>query len=241
MLSRRQGRRGFTLIELLVVIAIIAILAAILFPVFARARAKAQQTKCLSNLKQIGLAFHMYAQDYNELFPPGAVTGIGPFYYNWTYGWYTVPDPAIDGIYRPSLQAYVAALYPYMKNYQIWFCETDVWDSAPTRTETFGTAEAAIAGEISYTFCTQWGTNVGDPSTYDSLCPDPTSPLEISGQQPAEQCVMIDNGLPSTPSNDLSLYGSPHAEGSNVLFLDGHCKWVGKGAFRFLHPQLALP
>ncbi|MDW8107495.1 MAG: prepilin-type N-terminal cleavage/methylation domain-containing protein, partial [Armatimonadota bacterium] len=62
-------RRGFTLIELLVVIAIIAILAAILFPVFAQAREKARQTQCLSQNKQIGLAAMMYVQDYNEVFP----------------------------------------------------------------------------------------------------------------------------------------------------------------------------
>ncbi len=62
-------RRGFTLIELLVVIAIIAILAAILFPVFAKAREKARQSSCLSNLKQIGLATLQYVQDYDETLP----------------------------------------------------------------------------------------------------------------------------------------------------------------------------
>ena len=65
----RIRRRGFTLIELLVVIAIIAILASILFPVFARARAKARQTQCLSNVKQICLALEMYCQDYDECYP----------------------------------------------------------------------------------------------------------------------------------------------------------------------------
>src|SRR6266542_4881469 len=67
---RHRGRSGFTLIELLVVIAIIAILAAILFPVFAQARESARQTTCLSHLKQIAMANLMYAQDYDETFVP---------------------------------------------------------------------------------------------------------------------------------------------------------------------------
>jgi len=67
--------RGFTLIELLVVIAIIAILAAIPFPVFSRAREKAKQTACVSRLKQLGLALHMYASDYDEAFPVAPFCG----------------------------------------------------------------------------------------------------------------------------------------------------------------------
>src|SRR5579884_1780180 len=71
-IRRNTHRSGFTLIELLVVIAIIAILAAILFPVFARAREQARKTVCLSNLRQEGLGIAMYVQDYDEVFPAGA-------------------------------------------------------------------------------------------------------------------------------------------------------------------------
>ena len=69
-------KKAFTLIELLVVIAIIAILAAILFPVFAQAREKARQTSCLSNLKQIGLGLMMYTQDYDETYPMNLFLGF---------------------------------------------------------------------------------------------------------------------------------------------------------------------
>src|SRR4051794_23044778 len=87
---RRSGepgmpsRRAFTLIELLVVIAIIAILAAILFPVFAQAREKARQATCQSNLKQIGTAFSLYLQDYDETFPN---TGVGDLWQGRYWRW----------------------------------------------------------------------------------------------------------------------------------------------------------
>ncbi|MFN3649772.1 MAG: prepilin-type N-terminal cleavage/methylation domain-containing protein [Armatimonadota bacterium] len=100
-LSKRTGSRtGFTLIELLVVIAIIAILAAILFPVFAQAREKARQATCQSNLKQMGNAFTMYAQDYDETLP-----------YNYHYN-----------SARNMLWWWEDDLQPYAKSYQIFVC-----------------------------------------------------------------------------------------------------------------------
>ncbi len=81
-----RPRKGFTLIELLVVIAIIAILAAILFPVFAQAREKARQTQCLSNEKQIGTSLMMYAQDYDEVLPGYRFAYINPYAANASVG-----------------------------------------------------------------------------------------------------------------------------------------------------------
>lgn len=102
-----MSRRAFTLIELLVVIAIIAVLAAILFPVFAQAREKARQTQCTSNLRQIGMAITQYLQDYDEAFPC-----------NW-YGslWPSAP--------RTNRYKWMDAVYPYIKNEGIFRCPSD--------------------------------------------------------------------------------------------------------------------
>jgi prepilin-type N-terminal cleavage/methylation domain-containing protein/prepilin-type processing-associated H-X9-DG protein len=103
MLNR--SRRGFTLIELLVVIAIIAILAAILFPVFAQARAKARGVSCLSNVKQLGSAFHMYTQDYDETCPSmwGGSGACQPSGQNCSWEWWY-------------------GLHPYIKNITMLYC-----------------------------------------------------------------------------------------------------------------------
>src|SRR6478672_5928066 len=103
-----QVRRGFTLIELLVVIAIIAILAAILFPVFAQARENARKTVCLSNNKQIGLAMTMYTQDYDNRYPPQRTDGM-----------VSMAAGGKEGTYYD-------ALLPYEKNQQIWLCPADL-------------------------------------------------------------------------------------------------------------------
>ena len=123
-------RTGFTLIELLVVIAIIAILAAILFPVFARAREKARQTSCLSNLKQLGTALQMYTQDYDEMTPPHTDdVPTNPPPYDWMY------------------DTFPLRLYPYVKNLNVYQCPSDTgwtkpapgaggrWSSYPVNTQ----------------------------------------------------------------------------------------------------------
>src|SRR5579883_1077278 len=147
--------RAFTLIELLVVIAIIAILAAILFPVFAQAREKARQTSCLSNMKQLALANIMYVQDYDEAFCNEGVAGPTNNW-GWQYTW-------------------IFETQPYMKNYGINHCPSDShttpdWSgpsfSYPANGNFCWTGTWSLCGVINpaRTWCSDYALAVGEAS-----------------------------------------------------------------------------
>ncbi len=202
-----QKKKGFTLIELLVVIAIIAILAAILFPVFARAREKARQASCESNLKQIGLAFAMYASDYDGFQPncdpvdPGAQNDTS-LRFNWT-GWIS------------------NALRPYTKNQQLYQCPsgTNTWWNDP-----FNNGAAVYycydygvygAKETTISNCTAGVSGVlvmWDSTCQWDNCYPPTSGCGISGR----------DLLWYTQGNRTDTCW--HNGMNNFLFADGHVK-----------------
>jgi prepilin-type N-terminal cleavage/methylation domain-containing protein len=120
-----RRNRGFTLIELLVVIAIIAILAAILFPVFARAREAARKATCLSNLKQIALACIMYAQDYDEVLPAAASDGYA-FQHpvNPAAAGYTMDDAETNNLGSKDCWQLADLIMPYVKSLDLFMCPT---------------------------------------------------------------------------------------------------------------------
>ncbi len=145
-MQRRNAAGGFTLIELLVVIAIIAILAAILFPVFARAREKARQASCSSNAKQLMLGALMYMQDYDE-------TGVMFAYGNDT------TDVDGDGDTGEHAMIWFLALQPYINNTQIGVCPSDSDDRSFTDPDGFSCYPSygiAYSGLADYDWGVHW-------------------------------------------------------------------------------------
>lgn len=188
---------GFTLIELLVVIAIIAILAAILFPVFARAREKARQNACLSNTKQMALAVQMYAQDYDESMVPA-------------YG-ATVSFSRADGV-TVSTTIWYGHLHPYMMNAAIYRCPSaiepayySISNYGINRTITTPASGTSVKlGEIKYPA----ETIIIADSAYDPL----------RGANNSWRLRYND-------WNRSTFIPARHNGGANIAFCDGHAKW----------------
>jgi prepilin-type N-terminal cleavage/methylation domain-containing protein/prepilin-type processing-associated H-X9-DG protein len=216
---RRQPKAAFTLIELLVVIAIIVIIAAILFPVFARAREKGRQTVCLSQLKQIGGAAMMYMQDYDETFP-----------FVLCFSGNAVGDANIgDGNKQPWLRGVTGAeppfrlvtlVAPYVQNENIWFCPSVgpdfrwTWKNGKTMRDqgtTYGYTYISLPWPWDDRQVTLMGGKpyaiLQDPSRWPMLWDQPNG-WGFTGN------------IADPPASEV-----PHSGGQNVGYGDGHAKY----------------
>ncbi len=195
-------KKGFTLIELLVVIAIIAILAAILFPVFAKAREKARTSSCSSNLKQIGTAIAMYVQDYDEMMPM-AVVDI-----NVTAAW-----DAGDMTWRTCIK-------PYVKNVQLFQCPSKRMTTSPYdgRDDDYGYKAGYAYNYVHYPSGAP--TQPAASALADLTVPASTiTVLDFSG----ESYISYDSNVHDFSNGDSAR--TRHNDGANYLFADGHVKW----------------
>lgn len=251
-LQRKPARSNaaFTLIELLVVIAIIAILAAILFPVFAQARAKARQTACLSNTKQIALAVIQYTQDYDEMMPANAQPNT------------TTPPPN-----NPRLYAFERTM-PYAKNADILHCpDDDTSDSSPSGRFTIYKDQNGLTGTKGvFIFVSYYASGIGSFNQagwglfQSNENNPPGDPIPLSDcTAPAETIMFaerrsreregqnhdptLDRGTATPTGGDsFDANGTPgaggniggvtrrHSMGAIYAFADGHSKWYKRGA-----------
>ncbi len=195
-------RNGFTLIELLVVIAIIAILAAILFPVFARARENARRTSCLSNVKQLGLGYMQYTQDYDEMYPLIAATTEQVIHPN--------------GVSHTN--SWGMRIYPYVKSVQIFNCPSN------TATPWQGGTGSGTSTSPHFFYSSSYGAST-------ALFSNSLVPVKISAVAKVSETVMVADSTGANPYMIYQLFNTTryindrHLDGANFLFADGHAKW----------------
>jgi prepilin-type N-terminal cleavage/methylation domain-containing protein/prepilin-type processing-associated H-X9-DG protein len=225
MSARR--RTGFTLIELLVVIAIIAILAAILFPVFAQAREKARQSSCLSNCKQIGIGITMYTQDYDEALPKAQ-------FWDTPNGYPPTAVAEREGKDRQWHQV----IQPYIKNAAVHLCPSD-----PSPSVFWGRAWAAfpVSYLCNYTAMPPYYffpirlASIEAPAELIVITEAQKSPIDgnvvtstthaYAVQQPGGRRMNLQEALDPKKHLRSRVAAIRHNEGCNYIFADGHAKW----------------
>ncbi|HAH87673.1 MAG TPA: hypothetical protein DCL60_09935 [Armatimonadetes bacterium] len=193
-----RSKNGFTLIELLVVIAIIAILASVLFPVFAKAREKARQGTCASNLKQIGTATQMYVQDYDEYFPasyPGGTLGTGRYWFD---------------LIRPYTGVPFNSTNPRHPLSSIYYCPSHMNRSAEY---------------TSYIYVTGNSGEPRDSIRYPLIQrPSETGVITEGWSCVSARAYVIPDV--ATGTNAQKTLRLRHNDGANVLYYDGHVKFL---------------
>jgi len=212
----QTGRKGFTLIELLVVIAIIAILAEILFPVFSKAKAKAHQIACLSNVKELTLGLHMYIADYDDHMPPWGISVAAE------------DSIFLGNAYGPN-NTWLDLVFPYVKNVDIYFCPAHS-EGGKTVTEAGwppATDPDALIASYATSMIAGWSGTMGIsmgcvpyPAQKIAFCPGPG--VNGPGFDPlyggrADCITYVEDGGSGA--------GVRHNDGGNYGFLDGHAKW----------------
>jgi prepilin-type N-terminal cleavage/methylation domain-containing protein/prepilin-type processing-associated H-X9-DG protein len=227
MSTQRHARvKGFTLIELLVVIAIIAILAAILFPVFARARENARRSSCQSNIRQITLGIKQYVQDYDEKFPLLSVdtTNGNP------YGW-------------------ADAIQPYVKNEQVFQCPSESTSAAAGTpvgsgadyTDYFFNSNLSSIGESQLSYISNTVLNGdSDPAGLSGAGGHANNPGAGAGG--LSGCNAATGSTCTDTAGTIALLNAAqrHLDGANYSFADGHVKWL-KGANSTQSPVIFSP